>query len=215
MNFRPYVLRGKQKEALRTIAPFAATKGFHLAGGTALAIQLGHRRSVDLDGFIGERIPDPLRLAREMQEAGIPFVTGRVDRGTLYGTVWDVQVSFLEYPYPLLEPVDVWPEYGCPLASLDDIACMKLSALTQRGAKKGFVDLYALLLRHKPLGDLLALYRGKFGVADLASVLYALEYFDDAVPERLPSMRWAVNWTVMKRAIRAAVREVAAGPGPG
>ncbi|HEY3116114.1 MAG TPA: nucleotidyl transferase AbiEii/AbiGii toxin family protein, partial [Chloroflexota bacterium] len=137
-----------------------------LVGGTALALYFGHRHSVDLDWFTGERIADPIRLAQDIRDEGVSLVTGQIELGTLYSSVSGVRVSFLEYRYPLLEPLTSWPEFGCLLASLDDLACMKLSAVAQRGSKKDFVDIYALGLNHRPVQDMLRLYQQKYSIAD-------------------------------------------------
>jgi hypothetical protein len=96
-----------------------------------------------------------------------------------------VRVTFLEYRYPALEPPVEWPELQCLLASLNDLASMKLAAVAQRGAKKDFADIYALGLPHRPLPEMLRLYAQRYGVADTAHVLYALTYFDEADRERL------------------------------
>ena len=123
-----------QQKVLRQLGPLMDTQRFYLGGGTALAIHLGHRRSVDFDWFTRERIADPPHLARDLNDQDIAFVTGNIERGTLHGAVSGVQVSFLEYRYPLLQPLVAWPMFGCMLASPEDLACMKLSALAQRGA---------------------------------------------------------------------------------
>jgi hypothetical protein len=191
------------------MGPPVTQRRFYLAGGTALAAQLGHRRSVDLDWFTEERLVDPLMLGQELREEGVSFVTGQVARGTLHGMVSGVRASFLEYRYPLLEPTVSWPEFECSLASLPDLACMKLSAVSQRGARKDFVDIYALVERYQPLTKLLGLYQQKYSVADIAHVLYGLAYFDDAENERMPKMLWPVNWRTMKKSIQQWVREAA------
>ena len=209
MSFCPEAITERQREVLRRLGPAASALGFYLAGGTAIALHLGHRRSVDFDWFTAEPLADPLRLAQDLRERGLAFETGQVAPGTLHGTLSDVRVSFLAYRYPLLEPDVPWPDYGCRLASLDDLACMKLSAIAQRGAKKDFVDLYALGLRHRPLLDLLALYRRKYATGDTAHLLYALAYFDDAEAERMPIALWDLDWQAIKRAIRSWVRDVA------
>ena len=183
---------------------------FYLGGGTALAIALGHRHSVDLDWFTVEQIADPLRLAQDIRAEGVSFTTGRIDRGTLHGSVSGVRVSFLEYRYPLLAPLISWPEVGCQLATLEDLSCMKLAALAQRGAKKDFVDIYALGLRGKPLAEMLRLYQRKFLVEDTIHVLYGLTYFDDADKERMPRMLWNTDWRTVKRAIQRWVKEATA-----
>lgn len=182
---------------------------FYLGGGTALAIYLGHRHSVDLDWFTGDRIIDPLRLAQDMRDEGISFVTGQIERGTLHGSVSSVRVSFLEYRYPLLRPLISWPEFECLIASLEDLVCMKLSALAQRGSKKDFVDIYALGLRYQSLQDMLRLYQQKYSVKDTAHVLYSLAYFHDADKERMPRMLWETGWRTIKKTIQGWVREVA------
>src|SRR5437870_361966 len=157
MSLRREPLGAVQQRVLRQIGKLLTPREFYLVGGTALAAYLGHRRSVDLDWFTGEPLADPVRLAQEIRDEGVSFVTSRVDRGTLHGTVARVRVSLLEYRYPLLAPLVHWPEFDCRIASLDDIACMKLAAVAQRGAKKDFVDIYALAVRHRPLLEMLRL----------------------------------------------------------
>jgi len=95
---------------------------------------------------------------------------------------------------------------GCTLASLDDLACMKLSAVAQRGSKKDFIDIYALLKKHRSLKQLLRLYQKKFNGADIAPVLYGLNYFDDAEKQRMPRMVWSVTWEEIKKTILGAVK---------
>jgi hypothetical protein len=109
----------------------------------------------------------------------------------------------------LLEPTLSWPEFASTLASLADLACMKLSAVSQRGARKDFVDIYALGEHYRPLEELLELYQRKFTVEDIAHVLYGLAYFDDAEKERMPRMLWNVDWRTIKRTIQQWVREAA------
>lgn len=209
MGFHPEVLGAVQKRVLRQLGPVMTEWQFYLGGGTALAIYLGHRRSLDLDWLTGKRIADPMRLAQDIRDEGIPLVTGQVERGTLHGRVSGVRVSFLEYRYPLLKPLVSWPEGGCLIASLEDLASMKLSALAQRGSKKDFVDVYALGLRHKPLQEMLRLYQQKYSIEDIAHVLYGLAYFDDADRERMPRMLWDSDWRTVKKTIQEWVREVA------
>jgi hypothetical protein len=210
VSFHAEALGRMQEQALRRLGPIMTQRGFfYLAGGTALALHLGHRRSVDLDWFTGARIDDPMRLAQELRIEGVPFVTDFVERGTLYGSVDKVRVSAMDYQYPLLEPGVLWPEMGCLIASLDDLACMKLSAIAQRGAKKDFVDIYALGLNHRPLAEMLHLYERKYSVQNLSHVLYSLAYFDDAEKERIPRMLWRIDWRTIKRTIQEWVRELA------
>lgn len=201
MKHRLSVLAPAQKKALAQLAPFAAKRNFYLGGGTAIALYLGHRRSIDFDWFIQEALDDPMLLAQDIRSQGIDFTTNRVEPGTLHGMVSGVKVSILEYPYPLLSPSTRMQGFECNIASLDDLACMKLSALSQRGSKKDFVDIYALMLKHKSLPDILNLYKRKYDIGDMASVLYCLAYFDDADNEPMPRMIWKTNWKTIKKAI--------------
>ena len=187
---------------------------FYLGGGTAIAIYLGHRHSMDLDWFIEKSMGDPMRLAQSFRDRGISFVTGQIEPGTLHGTISGVRVSFLEYKYPLLRPLVLWQEVSCQMASLEDLVCMKLSALAQRGSKKDFVDIYALGLKSFSLSDMLRFYQRRYSVEDIAHVLYGLSYFDDADKERLPKMTWDIDWRIVKKTIQGWVREVAGNAAP-
>lgn len=150
-----------QRGALRALGGRATEEGFYLAGGTAVAIHLGHRRSVDFDWFTLREGWDPLALAGRLQGSDLRFSTEEVAVGTLVARLGRVQMSFIEYRYPLLGSLTRWPEFGCDLASLDDLATMKLAAVAQRGARRDFVDVYALCVQHRPLLPLLELYRSK------------------------------------------------------
>ena len=210
MTLHEEVLAPSQKRALRALGPLMTVEDFYLAGGTAVAIHLGHRRSIDMDWFTGRAMGDALALAARVQEGAAPLSVDQVAPGTLYGRVLGVRVTFLEYHYPLLAETVTWADYSSPLASLDDLACMKLSAITQRGARKDFIDLYALVTRHRPLPELLAAYQQKYNIEDIAHVLYGLTYFDDADRERSPTVLWNLDWRTIKKAMRSWVKEVAA-----
>jgi len=207
LSLHSQVLGTAQKRVLRQLGLLMRQRQFYLGGGTALAIHFGHRHSVDLDWFTQERIADPLRLAQEVRDEGVPLVSSQVERGTLHGMVSGVRVSFLEYRYPLLKAAGLWPEFGCLIASLEDLACMKLSALAQRGSKKDFVDIYALGLKYITLSEMLHVYRQKYSITDLGHVLYSLAYFDDADKERMPRMLWETDWRAIKKTLQQWVRE--------
>jgi hypothetical protein len=161
---------------------------------------------VDLDWFTSERLDDPLTLADELRRAGLPFRTEAVAPGTLHGTLSGTRVSLLEYQYRLLQPLVAWRDVGCRLAARPDLAAMKLAALAQRGSRKDFVDVHAVLARRVALADMLAWYCRKFAVSDALHVLYALTYFEDAERERMPRMLWPVTWEQIKATLRSRVQ---------
>ncbi len=209
MNPHAEVLTPEQQAVLRQIGSSAAQRGFYLGGGVALGIHLGHRQSVDLDWLTGERIDNPLELAKDLQDRGLELQVGSVQRRTLHGDVHGVRVSFFEYRHPLLVPLIDRPDLGCLIASLEDLAAMKLLAVDQRGVKKDFLDIHALGKHGLSLADMLELFRRKFAIEDISRVLYSLCYFEDADPDPMPKMHTGVTWVQAKADILAWVKATA------
>ncbi len=207
MNLTTAGMLPAQVAVLNWVGGLLTPPHFYLAGGTAVAIYYGHRRSVDLDWFTSRPLADPLQFAGLLQGQGVPFVTESTDQGTLHGQVNGIRVSFLEYHYPLLRPCVEWPEHSCRLASLDDLACMKLAAVAQRGLRKDFIDIYTLALHHKPLEELLPLYQEKYQTENILPVLMGLVYFEDADEEPDPPL-WNVPWSEVKQKLAAWVRRI-------
>lgn len=171
------ILDDQRRRALPTLG-FCRKEGFYLAGGTALALQIGHRDSVDFDFFTHGPF-DTARLFERLLSAFVPTSVVKVqdERNTLSViAAGNIKLSFMSYPYPLLRPL-VTTEH-LDLADMADIGCMKLSAITGRGTMKDYVDLYVILQRI-PLHELLALCAVKLPQLDRALILKALVYFDD------------------------------------
>ena len=116
----------------------------------------------------------------------------------------------MEYRYPMLKKTTGWKEKGVALASLDDLAAMKLSAVAQRGSRKDFIDIYALGTKHRPLPSLLGCYSQKFGIPEPSHVLYGLAWFEDAERERMPRMIQHWMWALMKAEIQTWVKNLSA-----
>ncbi len=208
MSRFPEVITSEQKKAIQQLGNLIQKMNFYLGGGTAVAIHLGHRKSVDLDWFTNESIPDPMMLAQELRDHKINFKTEQIARGTLHGTINNVRISFIEFRYSLLKKLALLNTFKCSLASLEDLASMKLSAVAQRGAKKDFVDIYAIGIKHLPLNNNVILLSKKFHVKDIAHVLYGLVYFDDAEKEKMPEMLWKVDWNTVKKTITEWVKKI-------
>jgi hypothetical protein len=202
MKFHDEILSKKQFSVLQKLAPVIQPKDFYLGGGTALAVYFGHRVSVDLDWFTSRPAGDMMIFAQSLRNANFDFEIKQTAPGTLHGIISNVRVTFLEYRYPLLKPLTHWKEVGCSIGPLEDLACMKLSAVAQRGARKDFCDIYALGLKQFSLNEMLDFYRKKFGIQDIGHILYGLAYFDDAENERMPKMLWDVKWTEIKNTIQ-------------
>lgn len=157
---------------------------FYLAGGTGLALQLGHRDSVDFDFFTQDAI-DTVALYTELLELFIGRVIVKTfeEKDSLNIVVDDaIKLSFLRYPYELLRPC-IDEEY-LRVASVEDIGCMKLSAVTGRAVEKDYVDLY-FILHDIPLTALLERMNHKMPDLDRNLVLKSLVYFNDVEPEHI------------------------------
>ena len=168
---------------------------FYLAGGTALALQLGHRTSVDLDFFTEKPFVEDAIIANLAKIGKLEILTK--DRQSVIGILDDVKFSFLGYPYPLLKsPLSF---LGTQIASVEDVACMKLDALASRGTKRDFIDLYCIA-KHLPLIDLLALFQEKYASVhyNLLHIKKSLVYFEDAEGDPLPDMRVPIEWKEVK-----------------
>jgi len=192
------VLSDAQKEVLSLLGPALANSDFYLAGGTALALQVGHRTSVDLDWF-SPKLGEPEALFRKLRSSEIDFEIQSISFETVYITIHSVQASFIGYDYPMLQPNVPWSEFGIQLAGIDDIACMKLSAIASRGSKKDFIDLYYLIKHFHTLKDCLRLYNRKYGKRDMGHVVRSLVYFTDAEDEPDIELIKPIIWEDLNR----------------
>src|ERR1700692_4726294 len=156
---------------------------FYLAGGTGLALRLGHRRSVDLDFFLGEDFNEDSVLQKLQLLEGFALVAK--EPGTIYANIQKIKVSFIAYAYPILFPFQ--PFLGVNVADCRDIGCMKISALASRGTKRDFVDLYRLV-REYDLKQLLGWFTTKFSQTNysMPHILKSLSYFEEAEQDPMP-----------------------------
>jgi len=171
---------------------------FYLAGGTALALLEGHRISEDLDLF-SPSFDDPEAVQRILEEIHPGAVTTSMSSRTLYLQIEGTTVSLFGYSYPLVAPILQPDESLLPFASREDIATMKLAAITSRGSRKDFIDLWLLITRYWSLSDCLALFQQKFTTRDIGHVVRSLTYFDDADEEPPLRMLADIEWASVKR----------------
>jgi predicted nucleotidyltransferase component of viral defense system len=185
-------------------------KDFYLAGGTGLALQIGHRISQDFDFFSNKE-----ELKRNSREKIIRCLSkaGKVEveleeQGTLRIYLGRVGMSFFHYEYPLVSPLI---DFGnLRIASFSDIGLMKIAAIVGRGSKKDFIDLHFIANYHTPLKSLLKLSSKKFPrVRDFPmQALRALVYFEDAEREKMPRMIQKLRWTEVKEFFSHEVEEI-------
>jgi hypothetical protein len=200
----PKVLSPEAWEVVRALREGGLLDGWILAGGTGLALQLGHRYSEDLDFFRPEPFA-PESLVTDLSRHGSVTVQGRA-ADTLHVSIGDLRISFLRAEAPLLFPGT--PYRGLVIADPRDIAVMKVIAIGGRGSRKDFVDLYFYLRGGGSLEDVFALLRQRFAEIDYNEyhLLKSLMFFDDAEAEPMPAMIEDVGWETIKEAIVGAVR---------
>jgi len=192
---------------LKRLGRLPTVASFYLAGGSAIALHLGHRISLDLDFFTPQGDYEIEPLLQDLQKVG-HLVIRQQGKGTLNATLDGTLISFFVYPYPLLSSFhDLW---GVQVAGLLDLALMKLAAVGQRGRKRDFVDLYQICRSRYTLDDLLRRMSEKFPRVTYPSyhLLRALAYFDDAESDPMPEMLVPLDWGEVKRFFEGEVRRL-------
>ena len=170
------VLNSRQQRLLGTISGFSLR--FYLAGGTAAALQIGHRRSLDFDLFSKQEIdPDLLMNSLARQKVRVDDVLARsADEFTL--VVDSVKLSFIFYPYPIRH--DLWLDNIITMPDLLSIAAMKAYALGRRARWKDYVDLFMIFQNYYSLSMVTAMARKVFqGAFNERLFREQLCYFDD------------------------------------
>ena len=176
-------------ELLKKLQRLPVLEQTRLVGGTALALQLGHRKSIDLD-FFGT-IDCEAEYLRE-SIAGIASLTILKESPHIHIYIVDgIKVDIVNYKYPWLD--DVVLEQGLRLASVSDIAAMKITAIIGRGTKKDFIDI-AFLLHHFSLEEILHFYAAKYNDSSVFMAMKSLAYFDDAEADPMPDMFVNQSW---------------------
>ena len=200
----PKVLPPEAWSTVKTLDKGSMLEPWILAGGTALALQLGHRISIDLDFFIAESF-DPQALRRKLAGLGAIEVQA-MGPDTLHVSLDGVRLTYLRSEVPFLyEPV----EYrGLRLADARDIAAMKIVAVASRGSKKDFVDLHAYLMAGATFADLMRTVRQRYRSTKFNEMhlLRSLVYFDDAEAEPMPRMLSKTEWPEIRARIEEEVR---------
>lgn len=189
-------------ELLKNLMSLPELDGFYLVGGTALALQFGHRMSVHLDLFTELQF-DKVALLEALQKSYDVLV--ETEEGSMLITSINfVKVNFVKMIYPVL--FDPIVAEGVRMLEIRDIAPMKLKAVTQRGSKKDFYDIY-YLLDYLTIQQMLELFSLKFRQFEIFHVLKSLNYFDDA--EKYPDpvlFDKTVTWNKVKSKIQSTVK---------
>ena len=199
------VITASTDATLRTLWDAHIVDRFYLAGGTGLALQFGHRLSLDLEFFAATQFDEETLLQYLHTLAEFSLVAKAPY--TLHTTIGETKVSFLGYAYPVLFPEARFLEVA--VADLRDIACMKVSAIASRGTKRDFVDLYVSAQRFG-LTEVLHLFDRKYAQTHYSRIhiLKSLTFFGDAEKDPMPHMLIPLEWDEVKQFFLREVRRV-------
>ncbi len=183
---------------------------WYLAGGTALALQVGHRSSEDLDFFTRQKEFDIAFLEEELSRRG-DWETTRTRAGTLYGIFLGAKVSFIAYPF--FSPSSARVQCGSVQVLVpEDIMAMKVVAISQRGKKRDFVDMYWYCAFHgASLSDTIRRAVSEFPGRkhSMPHFLKSLVYFDDAEDDPMPKLHFKADWNTIKQYFTREVPKIA------
>jgi hypothetical protein len=148
---------------------------FNLVGGTSLSLQIGHRKSLDIDLFSSKSF-DASALRKYLEEKYSATFRWQM-KGGMGGEINQIKLDLMAHQYPLLKPVQEFD--GIRLVSLEDIGAMKLNAITRSGDRpKDFIDMH-ILLEYKSLKTWTDAYQKKYPDVTEQMALQSLNYFND------------------------------------
>ena len=190
------VLPGNTKAILALLEKSEIIQKSYLAGGTALALQLGHRISYDLDFFTLEEFDEEKVLPKIKEISN--FQLERIAWRTILGKFRSVKFSLFYYEYPIIFSPKRFGRIN--IADVRDIGAMKIAAIASRGTKRDFVDLYFLCKEIVSLNEVIQLYDKKYKnlAATVMHIMKSLIYFNDADPDEMPKMIKKVKWEEVK-----------------
>ncbi len=207
MNLFFNILNSKQAELLEKIV-FLKKEGFYLAGGTGLALQLGHRTSLDFDFYCPKSFNEE-KLLTDLKKYCSEVKVIRMSTGTLTLIANEINLSFFHYPYPLIR--DFVDSKNITIASIEDIIAMKIIAIVQRGKLRDFIDIYFLLKKFS-LNQIITFTKEKYLSYEEILILKALIYFADADKETTAQRGIKIfdpnfSWPKAKKLIFSEVRK--------
>lgn len=203
------ILTGNEKTTLALLGESKILDFAYLAGGTAAALHLGHRYSYDFDFFTQKEFDEKI-LSKQIKKKLPDFNLTNTAWRTIIGKVKQTSFSLFYYEYPLLYKTHNF--CGINITDIKDIAVMKINAISQRGKKRDFVDLYFILNENiLTLKKIFNLYDKKYKLLkqNLFILIKSLAYFDNAEQDEIPEMIKPVNWSEVKKYFIEEQRKIA------
>jgi len=193
---------------LRKLQEETVFKDYFLVGGTALTLQMGHRKSDDIDLFTQEELRIPEIAAYLKQCHGGKYQLLNTQNMIYQVMIDEIKVDFVHHPFELVEPA--FHDSQITYLGKKDIAAMKLHAIETSGNRaKDFVDIF-FLLKEMPLEKMFEYYRKKYSTGNIFNAKRSLTFFDDVPEESWKEVRLInqkVSVTMIKKTIINAVRE--------
>ena len=192
-------------ELIKSLQSRDYLKGFNLVGGTALALYLGHRRSIDIDLF--SNFDFDVATTIELIQQDFSLQIYQTARNTIKGSIENINVDIIAHKYPLLnKPTEI---DGIRLLSEPDIIAMKLNAISVSGQRsKDFIDIFFAMENDRYfIADMLKFYQTKYNQSGEMHVLKSLIYFDDVdlsdwpVLLKKPGLKWSEVCTKINRKV--------------
>jgi predicted nucleotidyltransferase component of viral defense system len=190
-------------ELLTALTNNSLFEDYYLVGGTALALQIGHRHSVDIDLFSSNPLIES-DITPALMAFGKTTILSKSKNILIY-SVNGIKVDFVYYQYRWIQAPLI--KNKIKIASKADIAAMKLNAISGRGSKKDFIDLF-FLLKECSLNEMIEFYKQKYPEGSEFLVLKSMCYFDDADQEPSPVMLVDINWEKIKKTIIKQVEQI-------
>lgn len=189
-------------ELLKSLMLESEFSQLRLVGGTSLALQYGHRVSIDLD-FFGKIQTDDDTIKSILHKYGTLKVIKESANIKVY-ILNNIKIDIVNYNYKWIDAPLI--EEDIRLATPKDIAAMKVNAIAGRGSKKDFIDMY-FLLQHYSLSDIISFYEEKYPESSVFRALMSLTYFEDAEEQIMPKMFSETSWDTIKEHIIKTVNK--------
>lgn len=211
ISWRTETLPRATKKALRFLSLLEWLKNskWYLAGGTALALLAGHRKSFDLDFFTPEKNFNTKKLLTYFLNNN-DWKTEVEDTNTIYGKLFGSKISFIAYPF--FVPKQDFLRYGSiNVLAPKDIGVMKIIAISQRGRKRDFFDLYWCAKNIEPLEEIIKRLKVQYpSVAhDYHHILKSMVYFEDAESDPNLKVFFDADWKKVKNFFRKEIITIA------
>jgi Nucleotidyl transferase AbiEii toxin, Type IV TA system len=175
LHKEPFIVAPQTLKLIQELQSIPELKEFYLVGGTSLALQLGHRNSIDIDLFVQHDFDDTDIIELIKSKYSIQEIFRR--KNTIICLIDNIKTDFIKHNYPfVLQPIQ---EDGIFFFSKEDIAAMKLHDIIQSGKRlKDFIDIY-FLLQHFSMQQMIGFFTQKYSYSNPMIAMKAVTFFDD------------------------------------